>query len=44
MKKQNWVHDRATDAWQALRIHGEFIKGFDELFDRAQSYFLWEGF
>jgi len=31
MKKQSWVHDRATDAWQALRIHGEFIKGFDLL-------------
>ena len=33
MKKQSWVHDRATDAWQALRIHGEFIKGFDELLE-----------
>ncbi len=31
MKKQDWVYDKATDAWQALRIHGEFIKGFDEL-------------
>ena len=31
MKRQNWTHDKATDAWQALRIHGEFIKGFDEL-------------
>ena len=31
MKNQLWKHDNATDAWQALRIHGEFIKGFDEL-------------
>ena len=31
MKNQLWKHDKATDAWQALRIHGEFIKGFDEL-------------
>ena len=31
MKNQEWKHDKATDAWQALRIHGEFIKGFDEL-------------
>ena len=33
MKEQNWAHDKATDAWQALRIHGEFIKGFDELLE-----------
>ena len=31
MKNQLWKHDKATDAWQALRIHGEFIKGFEEL-------------
>ena len=33
MKNQKWKHDKATDAWQALRIHGEFIKGFDELLE-----------
>lgn len=33
MKNQQWKHDKATDAWQALRIHGEFIKGFDELLE-----------
>ena len=31
MKKQHWTYDKATDAWQVLRIQGEFIKGFDEL-------------
>jgi len=33
MKEQNWKHDKAIDAWQALRIHGEFIKGFYELLE-----------
>jgi uncharacterized protein (TIGR00730 family) len=29
---QKWKSDKkATDAWQVLRIQGEFIKGFDEL-------------
>jgi uncharacterized protein (TIGR00730 family) len=29
---QQWKSDKkATDAWQVLRIQGEFIKGFDEL-------------
>ena len=33
MKNQEWTHEKAIDAWQALRIHGEFIKGFDELLE-----------
>jgi uncharacterized protein (TIGR00730 family) len=32
MSKQKWDYDKkAEDAWQVLRIQGEFIKGFDEL-------------
>jgi hypothetical protein len=33
---QKWKSDKkATDAWQVLRIQGEFIKGFDELSELA---------
>lgn len=32
MKDQEWKYNqKAEDAWQVLRIQGEFIKGFDEL-------------
>jgi hypothetical protein len=32
MKNQKWKYNqKAEDAWQVLRIQGEFIKGFDEL-------------
>ena len=31
MKNQKWLNNRTEDAWQVLRIQGEFIKGFDEL-------------
>ncbi len=31
MKTQKWLNNRAEDAWQVLRIQGEFVKGFDEL-------------
>jgi len=34
--EQKWKNDKkATDAWQVLRIQGEFIKGFDELSELA---------
>ena len=30
MKDQEWKYNqKAEDAWQVLRIQGEFIKGFD---------------
>lgn len=31
MKTQKWLNNRTEDAWQVLRIQGEFVKGFDEL-------------
>jgi uncharacterized protein (TIGR00730 family) len=32
MKDQKWKYNqKAEDAWQVLRMQGEFIKGFDEL-------------
>lgn len=31
MKNQKWLNNRTEDAWQVLRIQGEFTKGFDEL-------------
>lgn len=32
MSSQKWsTEKKAEDAWQVLRIHSEFIKGFDEL-------------
>jgi hypothetical protein len=32
MQKQKWnIEQKAEDAWQVLRIHGEFIKGFEDL-------------
>jgi len=31
MENQKWSYKKAEDAWQVLRIQGEFIKGFDEL-------------
>tara|TARA_B100001287_G_C22613308_1_gene496247 strand:- start:536 stop:1198 length:663 start_codon:yes stop_codon:yes gene_type:complete len=29
--KSNWDVKKAEDAWQVLRIQGEFVKGFDQL-------------
>ena len=31
MSKKKWTNKKAEDAWQVLRIQGEFIKGFDQL-------------
>jgi hypothetical protein len=31
MSKKKWNNKKAEDAWQVLRIQGEFIKGFDQL-------------
>ena len=31
MNKKKWNNKKAEDAWQVLRIQGEFIKGFDQL-------------
>lgn len=30
-KKREWKNTKAEDAWQVLRIQGEFTKGFDQL-------------
>ena len=30
-KKRKWKTTKAEDAWQVLRIQGEFTKGFDQL-------------
>tara|TARA_A100001037_G_scaffold218541_1_gene196448 strand:+ start:3454 stop:4119 length:666 start_codon:yes stop_codon:yes gene_type:complete len=31
MSKKKWTSTKAEDAWQVLRMQGEFIKGFDQL-------------
>ena len=38
MNKQKWKSNKkAEDAWQVLRMQGEFIKGFDELSELIPS-------
>ena len=31
--KKKWQQSKANDAWQVLRIQGEFTKGFDQLYE-----------
>ena len=38
MSEQKWKSNKkAEDAWQVLRIQGEFVKGFDELSELIPS-------